>query len=110
MDFSEVYAYFLNVSPRNPAKNPKNAKNAENAKNAKNAKTANQVRSANIRSSTTKAYSITMAGAKKGGRWWCPPRGLQSAAHRRCAKRAELKNARYAKFAKILALSSASKF
>ena len=50
------------VSPRNPSSK------TENAKNAKNAEKANHLRSANAQSATTKAYSTTMARAKKGGR------------------------------------------
>ena len=45
-----------------------------------------------------------------GGRRCSPAGGFQSAAHRRCAGRARLQNAMYAKLNKILALSSASKF
>ena len=48
---------------------PKMPKRLENAKEAKN---ANQFQGANTMSATTKAYSITMAGAKKGGRRWAP--------------------------------------
>ena len=55
---------------------------------AKKAKKANHLQGANAQSATTKAYSTTMARAKKGGRRWSLPGGLQSAAHRRCAKRA----------------------
>ena len=47
----------------------------KNAKDAKNAKNANCFRSANAISSTTKAYSISMAEAKKGRRRWSPPGG-----------------------------------
>ena len=43
--------------------------------NAKKAKEANRLQGANAQSATTKAYSITMAGAKKGGRRWSPPGG-----------------------------------
>ena len=82
----------------------------KNAKDAKNAKNANCFRSANAISSTTKAYSISMAEAKKGGRRWSPPRGYNQPPTEGGAKRAGLKDAMYAKFNKILALSSASKF
>ena len=74
----------------------------KNAKDAKNAKNANCFRSANAISSTTKAYSISMAEAKKGGRRWSP-RGTEGG-----AGRAGLEEAIYAKFYQILALSSAS--
>ena len=47
----------------------------KNDKDAKNAKNANCFQSANAISSTMKAYSISMAEAKKGGRWWSPPGG-----------------------------------
>ena len=59
--------------------NAKNAKTAKNAKKANKAKNANLLRSA-TQSATTKAYSTTMGLAKKGGRQWSPPGGLQSAA------------------------------
>ena len=75
LDFSEIFAYVWNVYPRNPSKNPENAKNARNAKNAINAKDANHFRRATTMRSITKAYSISMAGAKKGGRRWSPPGG-----------------------------------
>ena len=39
-----------------------------------------------------------------------PPGGVQSAAHRRWCRACWIKKAKYAKFNKILALSSASKF
>ena len=57
-----------------------------------------------------KAHRSQICQTAKGG--WAaviPPRGFQSAAHRRCAKRARLINAWFAQFAKILALNSASK-
>ena len=52
-----------------------NSKHIKNAKDAKNAKNANCFRSENAISSTKKAYSISMAEAKKGGRRWSPPGG-----------------------------------
>ena len=36
-------------------------------------KKANHLQGANAQSATTKSYSTTMAGAKKGGRRWSPP-------------------------------------
>ena len=75
LEFSDMFAFVWNFYPRNPSKNLENAKNARNAKNAKNAKDANHFRSATTMSSITKAYSISMARAKKGGRRWSPPGG-----------------------------------
>ena len=54
----------------------KDAKIAKNAKKAKKAKNANLLQSANAHSATTKAYSTAMGRAKKGGRRWSPPGGL----------------------------------
>ena len=42
-------------------------------KMVKYVKKANHLQGANAQSATTKAYSNTMAGAKKGGRRWSPP-------------------------------------
>ena len=68
----------------------------KNAKDAKNAKNANCFRSANAISSTTKAYSISMAEAKKGGRRWSPPGGYNPPPTEGGAGRARQKEAMYA--------------
>ena len=68
----------------------------KNAKDAKNAKNANCFRSANAISSTKKAYSISMAEAKKGGRRWSPPGGYNPPPTEGGAGRAGQKEAMYA--------------
>ena len=54
---------------------PRMPKGPKMLKNAKKAKKANRLQDADAQGATTKAYSTTKAGAKKGGRRWLPPGG-----------------------------------
>ena len=49
--------------------------NAKHYSNAEKAKKANHLQGADAQGATPKAYSTSMAGAKKGGRRWSPPGG-----------------------------------